>query len=109
MPLTLLLILFLLLAATIEDLNVSKSIDNQSTQLPTEEGSKGMNISALESEILQLSNVTDSESNAKKETSKLFEECNEDYEEIGESQLMALCSGSFATQHLDVVNKKNHF
>lgn len=63
-----------------------------------------MNISELESEILQLSNVTDTESN-KKETSKLFDECDADYEDIGESQLMELCSGSFATQHLDKVRR----
>lgn len=63
-----------------------------------------MNISELESEILQLSNVTDTESN-KKETSKLFDECDGDYEDIGESQLMELCSGSFATQHLDKVRR----
>lgn len=54
-------------------------------------------MSALESEILQLDN---SESNAalnKSETSKLFQDNIED-DEIGESQLMALCSGAFVTQ-----------
>lgn len=60
-----------------------------------------MNISELESEILQLSSVTDPESN-KKETTKLFDEFDGN-DDIGESQLMALCSGSFATQNLDKV------
>ncbi|XP_055305136.1 claspin [Sitodiplosis mosellana] len=79
------------ISGPIEDYDASHAIENQSKE--------GMNISELESEILQLSSVTDSES--KKETSKLFEECDGDYEDIGESQLMALCSGSFATQHLN--------
>lgn len=62
-------------------------------------------MSALESEILQL----DSQMNVntemnKSETSKLFQECNTDYEEIGESQLMELCSGAFVTQYPDKVS-----
>lgn len=60
-------------------------------------------MSVLESEILQLDN---SETNAalnKSETSKLFQDNNED-DEIGESQLMALCSGAFVTQHPDDVS-----
>lgn len=63
-----------------------------------------MNLSALESEILQLSNIADPDSD-KKETSKLFEQCNEEYGDIGESQLMALCSGTFATQNFENVSK----
>lgn len=35
---------------------------------------------------------------SKDETSRLFDETNQEYEEIGESQLMALCSGAFTTQ-----------
>lgn len=34
----------------------------------------------------------------KSDTTKLFDDNNDDLE-IGESQLMALCSGSFATQY----------
>lgn len=60
-------------------------------------------MSALESEILNLDN---SESNAalnKSETSKLFQDNNED-DDIGESQLMALCSGAFVTQRPEIVS-----
>lgn len=59
-------------------------------------------LSALESEILQLDSQTNAELN-KSETSKLFQDSNNDYGDISESQLMALCSGSFATQHPDKV------
>lgn len=58
-------------------------------------------ISDLESEILQLNSQVNTCS--RKESSKLFEMTDGDVEEIGESQLMALCSGSFATQNLDNV------
>lgn len=84
---------------------------SESTEIPAanqtlDESFKTINshdMSALESEILQLDN---SESNAalnKSETSKLFQDSNED-EEIGESQLMALCSGAFVTQHPENVS-----
>lgn len=59
-------------------------------------------LSALESEILQLNTQANSELNKSEmnrtETSKLFEDDKNEYGEIGESQLMELCSGSFATQ-----------
>lgn len=79
---------------------ILQDIDNDAT--PSGLVSKSMNISALESEILQLSNLTDPESN-RTNSSKLFEERDGDYDDIGESQLMALCSGSFATQNLENV------
>lgn len=62
-------------------------------------------MSVLESEILQL----DSESIVglnRSETSKLFQDGNED-DEIGESQLMALCSGAFVTQYPENVSHTN--
>ncbi|XP_031632211.1 claspin isoform X2 [Contarinia nasturtii] len=75
------------------------AIDDETQQMECSESNTTVaNISALESEILQLSNLTDPESNKKDSSTKLFEEFNED-EEIGESQLMALCSGTFATQN----------
>lgn len=79
---------------------LSESIEIQATNLTLDDSFKTMNshdLSALESEILQL----DSEMGAglnKSDTSKLFQNSNED-EEIGESQLMALCSGAFETQY----------
>lgn len=54
-------------------------------------------LSALESEILQLDNESNVGLN-KSETSKFFQDSNAD-DEINDSQLMALCSGSFATQY----------
>lgn len=66
-----------------------------------DEPSKAMtshDLSALESEILQLDSQTNNELN-KSETSKLFQGGNNDYGEISESQLMDLCSGAFVTQY----------
>lgn len=63
-------------------------------------------LSALESEILQL----DSEVNAalnKSGTPKLFPNGNDDGE-IGESQLMELCSGAFVTQFPESVSHKSN-
>lgn len=61
-------------------------------------------LSALESEILHLNSQADPDC-SRKESSNLFETINREDEEIGESQLMALCSGSFATQNLDNVTQ----
>lgn len=55
-------------------------------------------MSVLESEILQLDNSEPNAELNKSETSKLFQDSNED-DEIDESQLMALCSGAFVTQY----------
>lgn len=50
-----------------------------------------------ESEILQLDDNGTNLALNKSETFQLFQDSNED-EKIGESQLMALCSGAFVTQ-----------
>lgn len=54
-------------------------------------------LSELSLDVPQTNNFVNTEA-SKDETSKLFDETNQEYEEIGESQLMALCSGAFATQ-----------
>lgn len=54
-------------------------------------------LSELSLDVPQTDKFANTEA-SKDETSKLFDETNQEYEEIGESQLMALCSGAFATQ-----------
>lgn len=87
---------------------VSQTAEIQSANQSFDETCKTMNshdLSALESEILQLDSQTNANTEMNKtETSKLFEECNNEYGEIGESQLMALCSGEFVTQYPDNVS-----
>lgn len=85
---------------------MSESTEIQATNQTHDESFKTINshdMSVLESEILQL----DSESIVglnKSDTSKLFPDSNED-DEIGESQLMALCSGAFVTQYPENVSR----
>lgn len=84
----------------------------QSANQSFDETCKTMNsceLSALESEILQLDSQTIANTELNKsETSKLFQECNNEYGDIGESQLMALCSGEFVTQYPDNVSSSIH-
>lgn len=80
--------------------DISETAENHSTNQALDESFRTINsheLSALESEILQLDNEINIGLN-KSETSKLFQDSNED-DEIGESQLMALCSGAFVTQN----------
>lgn len=89
----------------------SQDSENIVTNISMDESSKTMNnqdLSALESEILQLNNsLTETEPTKTqyKENSTLFMDGSGENDEIGESQLMALCSGTFATQYLDVRTK----
>lgn len=55
---------------------------------------------ASQSEIVQLNESIDKTPEKKTETSTLFDCIHNDDTEIGESQLMELCSGSFATQNV---------
>lgn len=87
--------------------NLSESIEIQSTNQAQDESFKTINshdMSVLESEILQLDNESIVALN-KSEAPKLFQDSNED-DEIGESQLMALCSGAFVTQYPGNVSDK---
>lgn len=86
--------------------SLSESIEIQTTNQGLDESFKTINshdMSVLESEILQLDSEAIGGLN-KSETSKLFQDSNED-DEIGESQLMALCSGAFVTQHPENVSR----
>lgn len=91
-----------LFSALITDFDL-QCTDDLGKQQTLDESSKSLNshdLSALESEILQLNSPTELSS-----SKKLFQMDMQNDEEIGESQLMALCSGSFATQNLDKVRK----
>lgn len=75
------------------------STDNLSKRLNSED------LFALESEILQLNGSMEQTTENKTDTTALFG-ANDDIE-IGESQLMELCSGSFATQKPEKTSKEN--
>lgn len=74
------------------------STDNLSKRLNSED------LFALESEILQLNGSMEQTTENKTDTTALFG-ANDDIE-IGESQLMELCSGSFATQKPEETSKE---
>lgn len=89
--------------------NEPQHTDNLATDTSMDEASKtiqNQDLSALESEILQLNNsLTENEptKTQPRENTTLFLNGSDDCDDIGESQLMALCSGTFATQFLDNV------
>lgn len=83
---------------------LSESTEIQTANQSLDESFKTINsheLSALESEILQLDSEINSALN-KSGTPKLFQNTNDD-DDIGESQLMALCSGAFITQYPESV------
>lgn len=81
----------------------SKTMNPREADGPIADSQSESELQCLESEILKLNGSSTDIESSRKENSTLFLDGNEN-DEIGESQLMALCSGSFATQYLDKVS-----